>query len=120
MEAVRNSTKEALERAVNADITDVSGSCANMLKHWNAMWTFVDTPGVDPTNNHAERELRRLVMWRKKCFGTQSDRGERFVERMLTVTHTLRKQARNVLSFLNEAFQAMLDNRPAPQLVVTA
>ena len=117
MEAVRQKTKELLERAANAGIAYVSGSCANMLKHWDAMWTFVTTKGVEPTNNHAERELRQLVMWRKHCFGTQSERGDRFVERMMTVTHTLRKQGRRVLSFLHESFLAMLSAAPAPLLI---
>jgi transposase len=81
--AVRDGMKPCLNRAVRADIESVSGSCANMLEHWEAMWTFVDTPGVEPTNNHAERELRRLVLWRQRCFGSQSERGDRFVERML-------------------------------------
>jgi len=120
MEAVRKTTKELLDRAANAGIAYVSGSCANMLKHWDAMWTFVTTRGVEPTNNHAERELRRLVMWRKRCFGTQSERGDRFVERMMTVTHTLRKQGRRVLSFLHKSFLAMLSGAPAPQLIASA
>ena len=120
IEAVRKNTKQILERAADAGIAYVSGSCANMLKHWDAMWTFVNTPGVEPTNNHAERELRRLVMWRKRCFGTQSERGDRFVERMMTVTHTLRKQGRSVLSFLHDSFVAMLSASPAPKLVLSA
>lgn len=119
MEAVRKTTKQLLERAANAGIAYVSGSCANMLKHWDAMWTFVTTPGVEPTNNHAERELRRLVMWRKRCFGTQSERGDRFVERMMTVTHTLRKQGRQVLNFFHESFLAMLSSTPPPQLIAS-
>ena len=120
IEAVRNSTKEILEKMADKDIAHVSGSCANMLKHWDAMWTFVNTPDVDPTNNHAERELRRLVMWRKQCFGSQSERGDRFVERMMTVTHTLRKQGRCVLNFLHDSFVAMLSATPAPKLVTSA
>lgn len=90
-----------------------------MLKHWDAMWTFVTTPGVEPTNNHAERELRRLVIWRKRCFGSQSERGDRFVERMMTVTHTLRKQGRSVLDFLQASFEAMLEGRPALKLIAS-
>ena len=115
--AVRDGMKPCLERAKRAGIAYVSGSCANMLEHWEAMWTFMDTPGVEPTNNHAERELRRLVLWRKRCFGSQSDRGDRFVERMMTVTHTLRKQQRNVLDFLHHCFVAKLNNAPAPSLL---
>lgn len=115
--AVRAGMQPCLERAVQANIAGVSGSCANMLEHWEAMWTFIDTPGVQPTNNHAERELRRLVLWRKRCFGSQSERGDRFVERMTTVTHTLRKQKRNVLDFLHQSFVAKLNKTPAPSLL---
>jgi transposase len=116
MEAVRSTTRQVLERVANAGIARVSGSCANMLKHWEAMWTFVKTPGVEPVNNHAERELRRLVLWRRRCFGTQSERGDRFVERMMTVTHSLRKQGRRVLSFLQECLLATLSASPMPRL----
>jgi transposase len=119
MEAVRKTTKQLLEQGANAGF-DYSGSCANMLKHWDAMWTFVETPGVEPSNNQAERELRRLVMWRRRCFGTQSERGDRFVERMMTVTHTLRKQGRRVLSFLQESLVAMFSPTPAPGLIAAA
>ena len=119
MVAVRKITKHLLERAVDAYIAGVSGSCTNMLKHWDAMWTFIKTPGVEPSNNHAERELRRRFMWRGRSFGTQSERGDRFVERMMTVTHTLRKQGRRVLSFLHESFLAMLSATPAPRLIAS-
>lgn len=119
MMALRKVTLATLQRAVDKDIPEVSGSCANMLEHWEAMWKFVDTPGVDPTNNHAERELRRLVMWRRRSFGSQSERGDRFVERMMTVTHTLRKQGRRVLSFLQESLVAMLSATPAPKLIAS-
>ncbi len=47
---------------------------------------------MEPTNNNAERPLRRAVMWRRKSFGTQSEKGSRFVERILTVVTSLRQQ----------------------------
>lgn len=115
--AVRDGMKPCLERAARAEIQEVSGSCANMLEHWVAMWTFISTPGVPPTNNHAERELRRLVLWRKRCYGSQSDRGDRFVERMMTVTHSLRKQSRDVLAFLRGCLLAQLGQEMLPSLV---
>jgi transposase len=117
---VRDGMKPCLERARQADIAHVSGSCANLLEHWEAMWTFLEHPGVEPTNNHGERELRRLVLWRKRCFGSQSERGDRFVERMLTVTHTLRKQKRDVLDFLHQCFVAKLSHTQVPDLLATA
>jgi hypothetical protein len=68
-----------------------------------ALWNFVDIPGVEPTNNFAERTIRPYVLWRKISFGTQSERGNRFVERMMTVTATCRQQRRNVLEYLTAA-----------------
>lgn len=107
-----------LENGVLLGIRGVSGCCADILKHRDALWTFVDVPGVGPTNNHAERELRAFVMWRKRSFGSQSERGCRFAERIMTVTHTLRKQKRHVLDYLTEACRAALRHKPAPSLVI--
>lgn len=120
MEAVKLAMKPCLKRVVHAELPDVSGSCANLLEHWDAMWTFVHTPGIDPTNNHAERELRPVVLWRKRCFGSQSDRGDRFVERILTVTQTARKQGLRPLDFLHQCYTAMLNGAPAPSLFAAA
>jgi transposase len=106
-----------LARGVRLGVRGVSGSCADMLEHKLALWTFVDHDGIEPTNNHAERELRGFVLWRKKCFGSQSDRGNRFAARIMTVAHSLRKQRRHVLEYLTDACRAMLADRPAPSLV---
>lgn len=106
-----------LKRGVALQERGVSGACTNLLQHEPALWTFVYESGVEPTNNHAERELRSFVMWRKKSFGTQSDRGSRFAERMMTVVHSLRKQRRDVLAFVTDACQAALDKRTPPSLL---
>lgn len=106
-----------LERGVELRLKGVSGSCKHMLKHAQAHWTFAFVAGVEPTNNHAERELRRFVLWRKKSYGSQSDRGERFAERVMTVVHTLRKQDRHVLSFLRDTIAASLRGRQTPSLM---
>lgn len=103
---VREQTEATLARAVAADIKRLSGSCADMLTHKQALWTFVERDGVTPTNNHAERELRAFVLWRKRSFGTQSERGNLFAERLMTVAHTARKQNKNVLVFLTACCQA--------------
>lgn len=100
MAPVRQQMETLLARIVAADIKGVSGSCANMLAHKKALWTFVEHDGVEPTNNHAERELRAFVLWRRRSFGTQSERGNLFAERVMTIAHTARKQNKNVLAFL--------------------
>jgi transposase len=117
MAPIRDQIEACLQRAVDAGIDGVSGSCANILAHREALWTFLTRAGVDPTNNHGERELRGFVMWRKRCFGSQSDRGNVFAERIMTVSHTARKQHRDVLAFLVESCAAWLDKTSAPSLL---
>ena len=91
--------------------------CAGLLKLWPALWRFTRLDGVEPTNNRAERDLRLAVLWRKGSFGTHSEAGSRFMERMLTVTATLRTQGRGVLAFLRDAVTAALHGHPAPSLL---
>ena len=116
MRPVRAGFEAAMERAANADIARLSGSCANILMHKRALWTFTDHEGVELTNNHAERELRAFVLWRKRSFGTQSERGNLYAERVMTVAHTARKQKRAVLGFLTDCCRAHADDTDAPSL----
>ena len=88
-----------------------------MLELLPAVWRFVVTEEIEPTNNHAERLLRRGVLWRRNAFGCHSAAGFRFVERMLTVVQTRRLQGRSVLRYLYEALVAHRDGLPAPSLL---
>jgi len=116
MAPVRLQIEGCLARAVAAKLKEVSGACADVLEHKEALWTFVDRDDVEPTNNHAERELRAFVLWRKRSFGAQSERGNLFAERVMTVAHTARKQNKNVLAFLTACCTARLDGAAAPSL----
>jgi transposase len=93
------------------------GTCRNLRKREAALWTFVWEPGVEPTNNSAERPLRRAVLWRRRSFGTQSEAGSQFVERILTAVTTLRQQRREVLDYLTTACSAAICKTPAPSLL---
>jgi len=115
--ALRTSVENLLQRGVDLSLPVVSGSCADILTHREALWTFIDKTGIEPTNNHGERELRAFVLWRKKSFGSQSERGSRFAARVMTAVHTLRKQQRHVLSFLTEAVDAAFQHRASPSLL---
>ena len=106
-----------LEQGAALGVRGVSGSCKDILVHRLALWTFVDHDGVEPTNNSAERALRAFVCWRKMCFGSQSERGNRFAARIMTVTQTLRRQRRHVLAYLTAAVQAKLLGRQPPSLL---
>jgi transposase len=93
------------------------GFCKELVEHKNNLWTFVDIEGIELTNNAAERALRHAVIWRKLSFGTQSARGSRFVERLLTVVETCRRQSRNTFGWLSTAIECHLDGQPAPSLL---
>jgi transposase len=115
MKELRCDIEEFLE--MGKEQSSEAGKFKDILKHREALWTFVDIEGVEPTNNHAEQQVRHGVLIRKVSGGTQSERGSRFVERMLTVVASLRKQNRNVHAFLTEACDARLRNTPPPSLI---
>jgi transposase len=92
-------------------------TCAELLRLWDCLWTFTRVEGVEPTNNAAERALRHAVIWRRISGGTDSEAGSRFVERMLSVVATCRKQGIDVLGYLTRCYQTRLDGQPAPSLL---
>lgn len=95
----------------------LTGMCQELWNQRDWLWTFLDHEGVEPTNNAAERALRHAVIWRKLSFGTQSAKGSRFVETLLTVIETCRQQSRSVFQFLTTAVEALFANQSAPSLV---
>lgn len=106
-----------LQAAAASGSTKTARMCAEIVKHLPSLWLFVYVPGVEPTNNAAERAIRPAVLWRKGSFGTQSKRGSRFVERILTTVATLKQQDRHVLSYLTRACEARLRGEPPPSLL---
>lgn len=114
---VRQTLREWLESGCACKDTKAAAFCANVLDVEPALWTFVRREGVEPTNNHIERQLRPGVLWRKNAFGCHSDDGCRFVERLLTVVQTLRLQKRPVLSFLYESLIAHRRAQRGPKLI---
>lgn len=98
----------------------IAGSCAHILEHRDALWTFLAREGVEPTNNHAERELRGFVLWRKTTLGSHSERGDAFAAALKSIIQTCRKQGRRVWSYLAEAIHAHVAGLSAPKLVTLA
>jgi len=92
-------------------------TCRQLLKLEPALWTFVTTVGIEPTNNAAERALRPAVLWRKNSFGSQSLAGSLFVARMLSVVTSLRAQNRPVLDYLIHACRAARLGKLPPSLL---
>jgi transposase len=87
-----------------------------LLKIWPALWTFVKSPGVQPTNNHAERCLRGTVIYRKLSLGSQSEHGEQRIARLLSAHTTCRLQHRSLHTYLIDVLTATTAGRPAPLL----
>ena len=103
--------------AAQPHFESVQRQAALMLEQSDHLWTFLDEPGLPPDNNIAERAMRRGVLWRKRSYGTDSPVGSRFAERILTAVESLRAQDREVLGFLAEAYDAMLNKQSAPSLL---
>lgn len=117
MRFLRHRIEALLQQGAQGRHAETARTCRHILRLRQALWSFVDTPGVEPTNNLAERTLRSFVIWRKISFGTQSVRGSRYVERIMTVVGSCKLQGRNPLAFLTQAIQAHWGNGVAPSLI---
>jgi transposase len=92
------------------------GMARNLLKAWPALWTFAKHPGIEPTNNHAERALRGAVIYRKLSLGSQSEGGEQRTARLLSAHTTCRLQQRSLFVYLTDAISAHARGDPVPLL----
>ena len=108
--------EQLLEEGASAQCK-LSRKCRRIIKHREHLWTFVRDRSVEPTNNIAERIVRQGVLWRKSSFGTQSERGARYVERILTVCATSRLHGRSVIEYLRDACRCHLDGIAVPSLI---
>jgi transposase len=120
MRPLRRRVERRLRRGARDADAKTAATCRDLVQSATALWTFIDLPGVEPTNNAAERALRPAVLWRKNSFGTHSAAGSRFAERMLTVATTLKQQGRNVVDYVAQACVASLHGQPPPSLLPDA
>jgi transposase len=88
-----------------------------LFQHCDRLFAFIEHPGVEPTNNAAERALRHAVIWRKSCFGNQSSKGEVATARLLTIARTCVMQRRNALEFLSDSVRRHRAGQPALSLL---
>ena len=106
-----------MQRGTECGCAKTAGTCAEILKVEESLWTFTRVAGVAPTTHAAERALRHAVLWRASSHGTRSPGGSRFVANILSVVETCRQQGRNVLEHLTACCQAALERAPAPSLL---
>lgn len=86
-------------------------------KHGAAYFTFITTPGIEPTNNLAEQAIRFVVIDRRVTQGTRSETGRQWCERIWTVMATCAQQGRSVLAYIENAIRAYFNGQPAPSLL---
>jgi transposase len=93
--------------SIYEDRQDDAGRFARrLLREIECLWTFLVEEGVAPTNNHAERMLRFAVLWRKRSYGTRSEKGNRWVERILSLRQTCRLRNKPTYPVLVDAMRA--------------
>jgi transposase len=119
VERFRPEVETLLLRGLSSGCDKTAETCCNILEVEEALWTFASTQGVEPTNNKAERALRGAVIWRKKCFGSQSEAGCQFVGRLLSVVQTVKLHGGRVLDYLTDAINAQRHGLPAPSVLAT-
>jgi transposase len=116
---LREQFKALLEQGVRGRHKKTSRFAAGLLDEYAALWTFCEVPGIDPTNNAAERALRHGVIIRKIQLGTQSQAGSRWIERICSARETCMLQRRSVLTYLIDAATAAHHRQPIPSLAPT-
>ena len=105
------------EKYLDSDDKEVRNMATALFQHCGRLFTFIEHPGVEPTNNCAEQALRIAVQLRKIIFGNRSATGEVATARLLTITQTCRMQGRNALDYLTEAIIRYRRHQPAPSLL---
>ncbi len=114
---IQEAFRALLETGHTSSSTKAAGLCGALLTLWPALWTFVTVPGVEPTNNAAERAVRPAVLWRKQSLGTKTEAGNQFVARILSVAATCQQQQRSFLDYLTAVCSAQQHGHPIPSLL---
>ncbi len=117
LKPIRRRLERLLRRHVSNPIPAARKIAKDLLEYGEALWTFARVEGIEPTNNAAERAVRKGVLWRKGSFGSHSAEGSRFAERMLTVSESLRAQGRAILDFFEGSVRASLVEAQGPSLL---
>ncbi|MCE0559301.1 transposase [Motilimonas sp. E26] len=116
MQRLRKSIKTWLEKGTQVPVKRYAGRCQYILKHETGLWVFLASRGTPLTNNEAERCLRGSVIMRKICYGTNSDRGDKFRSRLLSVIETSKKRGLNALKMIETIVTAVMKKGEYPDV----
>jgi len=114
---LRPRVRRALEDGTKCSCAATARTCAEILRVEEGLWNFVWFPGVEPTNNAAERALRHGVLWRKQSHGPKSMAGSEYLSGIWSVVETCRQQGRGVWDYLTECIAAVAEGGAVPSLL---
>ena len=117
MQSIRTDAERTLADGVTCGESKTQNTCKRLLKVKSALWNFIDHEGIEPTNNLSEQMIRHYVVWRKVCYGAQSERGSLYIERVMSVVGSCRLQGQNILDFMTQAISAYLGKGSPPSLL---
>jgi transposase len=112
MEAIRSRVKALLEEGAKRGVP----KCRTILKVEPLLWRFTQERGIEPTNNIAEQNIRPAVLWKKRSFGVESERGGRYVESMLSIWATSRRNGGNPIALVRKLIYSHRANAPVPSI----
>lgn len=110
---------DAVEAGERCRTPELSRLCATVLDIWPTLWNFTEHAGAEATNNRCERAIRHAVLWRKTSLGTQSEAGDRFVERILSIRETCRLNNRSMHDYLIDVHHTRLTGAETPTPLTT-
>ena len=116
MQRLRQSINALLQKGTQAPASRYAGRCQHILKYEMGLWVFLQYRGTPLTNNEAERCLRGSVIMRKICYGTNSDRGDKFRSRLLSVIETSKKRGLNALNMIETIVTAVMRKHEYPDV----
>ncbi len=116
--ALEKAKAVVLQKAKAAPVRrEAQTMAARFKKHGESYFTFITTPGVEPTNNSAERAIRHVVIDRLITQGTRGTKGQRWSERIWTALATCAQQGRSAFEFIAQAILAKVTGLPPPSLI---
>jgi transposase len=88
-----------------------------LSQYGESYFTFITTPGIEPTNNVAEQAIRFVVIDRHITQGTRSEGGNRWSERIWTVLATCALTGQSVFDFLHASVLGYWEGSGCPSLL---
>jgi len=85
-------------------------------KYRDQLFTFLDTAGVPPDNNHAERQIRPAVIIRKNSLCNRSEQGATTQAVLMSVFRTLKLRQLDATQEIGKALRSLLQTGQLPPL----